>query len=97
MTPPKFKVGDMVMYQPNSLLSFKQRPEYSGVTMTIIASPYTQDGYWRYPCDRVLKGRRATPIEPCLRLIKDGDLQLDEEKVLKARIEELKATGVIRD
>lgn len=79
MNPPKFKKGDMVMYQAGGAPGgFFSEPEHNGLIGTIVSFPFPDKGIWRYPLDIMLKGDLVAPCEYCLRLIKDGDLKLDD-------------------
>jgi len=82
MNPPKFKVGDMVMYSANNDSNWRSHPEKNGAIMTVIARPFVRWGYWAYPTDGtpVEPGARVCPIEPRLVLIKPGDLPLPSEE-----------------
>ncbi len=77
-SPPKFKKGDMVMYVGQN--HSKDIPERFGVIGTITDAPHQRMGEWAYPTDMppFNPGATVNPVESCLRLIRDGDLKLDD-------------------
>lgn len=90
---PKFKVGDMVMLitvkaissAPGGCILYGEQCGAAGLTSTVkevstarFVSQLAKCYEYKLadPCRKC--GNSIWPIEPCLRLIKDGDLKLDE-------------------
>lgn len=91
---PKFKKGDMVVFVDNKSAPGECDPRVPGMIMTIIShSGPDWMGFYRYRVDRRHPDGTddLEPIEPCLRLIRDGDLKLDNAPAEDETIAEMLA------
>lgn len=83
MNPPKFKQGDMVLIvQAPWRKHFGRFAAEYGKIGTIVAAPrqrtLKRGAFWCYPLDRRGCEGQLVPVEPCLRLIRAGDLKLED-------------------